>query len=59
MIDELELLASRAEWEKFLESMKRLDARKPHPQLKAAIARAEGAIKVAPVYFPSSSDTSE
>lgn len=59
MIDEPEALASRAQWEEFLASMKRLNARSPHPQLAAAIARAEEAIKEAPVYFPRGSKTNE
>lgn len=59
MIDEPTPFASKAVWEEFLASMKRLNARSPHPQLAAAIARAEEAIKEAPVYFPRVSDTNE
>ena len=50
MIDEPTPFASKAEWEEFLESMTRLNERKPHPQLRRAIARAEAALKGVPVY---------
>lgn len=51
MIDEPTPFASRAEWEEHLAGLKTIAAeRGPHPQIEAAIARAEAAVKVAPVY---------
>lgn len=44
MIDEPEALASAAEWQAHLEAMRRLNDRDPHPQIQAAIARAEKAL---------------
>lgn len=44
MIDEPEALASKAEWQAHLDGMRRLNAQQPHPQLQAAIERAEKAL---------------
>lgn len=47
LIDEPSTLADRATWEAHLETMRRLHERDPHPDVAAAISRAEDALKSA------------
>lgn len=44
MIDEPSPFADRAEWEAYVAGLRRLEAKEPHPDLRAAIARAEKAL---------------
>ncbi len=44
LIDEPSTLADRATWEAHLEAMRRLHERDPHPDVAAAIKRAEAAL---------------
>lgn len=51
MIDDPGPFASKAAWEEHLAELKSIVSEQgPHPRIEAAIAQAEAAIKIAPVY---------